>query len=113
MKITTWNVNGLRAALGKGVLDWVRKYEADVLCLQECARPGSWKKAARLPWRIFPRGLEPRAAPRLQRRGYLAPAAWRAGTAWTTSASTVKGGSSSAAFRLPALQHLLPERRAG
>ena len=40
MKITTWNVNGLRAALGKGVLDWVRQYEADVLCLQEVrARP--------------------------------------------------------------------------
>ncbi len=40
MKITTWNVNGLRAALGKNVLDWVGQYEADVLCLQEVrARP--------------------------------------------------------------------------
>ena len=35
MKITTWNVNGLRAALGKGFLDWVRDYQPDVLCLQE------------------------------------------------------------------------------
>jgi len=40
MKITTWNVNGLRAALGKGVLDWLHQYAADVLCLQEVrARP--------------------------------------------------------------------------
>ena len=35
MKITTWNVNGLRAALGKGILSWVSEYQPDVLCLQE------------------------------------------------------------------------------
>lgn len=35
MKITTWNVNGLRAALGKGALDWLDQHQPDVLCLQE------------------------------------------------------------------------------
>ncbi len=35
MNITTWNVNGLRAALGKGAWDWVLKASPDVLCLQE------------------------------------------------------------------------------
>jgi exodeoxyribonuclease-3 len=35
MKITTWNVNGLRAALGKGILTWITEYQPDVLCLQE------------------------------------------------------------------------------
>ncbi len=35
MKITTWNVNGLRAALGKGFLDSIAALDADVLCLQE------------------------------------------------------------------------------
>ena len=35
MKITTWNVNGLRAALSKGAWDWVRQSNPDVLCLQE------------------------------------------------------------------------------
>lgn len=35
MKIITWNVNGLRAVLGKGFLDWVDKEKPDVLCLQE------------------------------------------------------------------------------
>jgi exodeoxyribonuclease-3 len=35
MRITTWNVNGLRALLNKGGWDWVRKYSPDVVCLQE------------------------------------------------------------------------------
>jgi exodeoxyribonuclease-3 len=35
MKITTWNVNGIRAALRKGVWDWVVQESPDVLCLQE------------------------------------------------------------------------------
>ena len=35
MKIITYNVNGLRAALRKGFLDWVRAVDADVICLQE------------------------------------------------------------------------------
>ncbi|GAB4521514.1 MAG: exodeoxyribonuclease III [Anaerolineales bacterium] len=35
MKIVTWNVNGLRAALRKGVWDWLSTDPADVLCLQE------------------------------------------------------------------------------
>jgi exodeoxyribonuclease-3 len=40
VKITTWNVNGLRAALNKGVWDWIRQENPDVLCLQEIkARP--------------------------------------------------------------------------
>ncbi|NJC96211.1 MAG: exodeoxyribonuclease III [Anaerolineae bacterium] len=40
MKIVTWNVNGLRAALSKGALDWAWKHSPDVLCLQEVkARP--------------------------------------------------------------------------
>ena len=40
MKIVTWNVNGIRAALGKGALDWAFAQKPDVLCLQEIkARP--------------------------------------------------------------------------
>jgi len=35
MKITTWNVNGLRAAIGKNILEWIKSYQADVVCLQE------------------------------------------------------------------------------
>jgi exodeoxyribonuclease-3 len=35
MKIITWNVNGLRAALGRNALKWVWEQQPDVLCLQE------------------------------------------------------------------------------
>jgi exodeoxyribonuclease-3 len=35
LKITTWNVNGLRAALNKGAWEWVGQEKPDVLCLQE------------------------------------------------------------------------------
>ncbi|MBE0672883.1 MAG: exodeoxyribonuclease III [Anaerolineales bacterium] len=35
MKIITWNVNGIRAALGKDALDWAFAQQPDALCLQE------------------------------------------------------------------------------
>ncbi len=35
MKIITYNVNGIRAALKKGFLSWVKSADPDVLCLQE------------------------------------------------------------------------------
>lgn len=33
--LISWNVNGLRAALKKGFLDFVAKHDPDILCLQE------------------------------------------------------------------------------
>ncbi len=35
MKIITYNVNGLRAAVGKGLAEWIEEQQPDVLCLQE------------------------------------------------------------------------------
>lgn len=35
MKITTWNINGIRAAFGKNAFDWLVDYQPDILCLQE------------------------------------------------------------------------------
>ena len=35
MKVISWNVNGIRAALGKGFLDFVEKESPDIICLQE------------------------------------------------------------------------------
>lgn len=35
MKLVSWNVNGLRACLGKGFLDFATQSNADVICLQE------------------------------------------------------------------------------
>ena len=48
MKIITWNVNGLRAALGKDALKWVWKQRPDALCLQEIkVRPEQLKDEQR------------------------------------------------------------------
>ena len=35
MKIISWNVNGIRAAIKKGFLEWFQKTKADIVCLQE------------------------------------------------------------------------------
>ena len=35
MKLISWNVNGLRACLDKGFLDFCAQVQADVICLQE------------------------------------------------------------------------------
>ena len=35
MKLVSWNVNGLRACLGKSFLDYCAQENADVICLQE------------------------------------------------------------------------------
>lgn len=35
MKIASYNVNGIRAALNKGFLDWLQAANPDVICLQE------------------------------------------------------------------------------
>ena len=56
MKLLSWNVNGVRAALKKGLLDWMQAARADVICLQETkAHPGdvqgvAWPKGYALHW---------------------------------------------------------------
>ncbi len=35
MKIITYNVNGIRAAMKKGFTEWMKEVDADVICLQE------------------------------------------------------------------------------
>ena len=35
MKLLSWNVNGIRAAYKKGILDWFKDAKPDILCLQE------------------------------------------------------------------------------
>lgn len=38
MKLISWNVNGINSAIGKGLLDFVKKEKADVYCFQETKR---------------------------------------------------------------------------
>ncbi|MBO6015877.1 MAG: exodeoxyribonuclease III [Lachnospiraceae bacterium] len=35
MKLISWNVNGIRACLGKGFMDFFAQVDADIFCLQE------------------------------------------------------------------------------
>ena len=35
MIIVSYNLNGIRAAMSKGLLDWLRQYNPDVFCIQE------------------------------------------------------------------------------
>ncbi|MBO4347090.1 MAG: exodeoxyribonuclease III [Lachnospiraceae bacterium] len=35
MKFISWNVNGLRACMGKGFMDYFNKIDADIFCVQE------------------------------------------------------------------------------
>jgi len=35
MRIISYNVNGIRAAIKKGLLDWVKEVDPDVICFQE------------------------------------------------------------------------------
>lgn len=40
-KIITYNVNGIRSAINKGLIDWLKASSPDILCLQELkAEPG-------------------------------------------------------------------------
>ena len=53
MRIVSWNVNGVRAALKKGLLGYIEGCGADVVCLQETkAQPGD---VQHVKW---PRGYE-------------------------------------------------------
>jgi exodeoxyribonuclease-3 len=35
MKIISYNVNGIRAAISKGFIEWLKQVNPDVVCLQE------------------------------------------------------------------------------
>ena len=35
MKIISYNVNGIRAAMRKGFIDWLKQADPDIICLQE------------------------------------------------------------------------------
>ena len=35
MRIVSYNVNGIRAAIKKGLIDWLKEYPVDVFCVQE------------------------------------------------------------------------------
>ena len=64
MRVVTWNVNGIRAAIRKGMDDWMAKIDADVWLLQEVrALPEQLPKDWELPSGMKSFGI-------LQKKGY-------------------------------------------
>ena len=50
LSLYSWNVNGIRAAQQKGLLDWITRVQPDVLCLQETkAQPDQLDDTLRAP----------------------------------------------------------------
>ena len=50
LRLYSWNVNGIRAAQSKGLLEWIHTTQPDVLCLQETkAHPDQIDEALRDP----------------------------------------------------------------
>ncbi|MDR0526696.1 MAG: exodeoxyribonuclease III [Spirochaetaceae bacterium] len=50
MRIVSWNLNGIRAASGKGFLEWLAGDSPDILCVQETkAEPGQLPDSLKLP----------------------------------------------------------------
>lgn len=35
MKLVSWNVNGIRACVNKGFLNYFQEVDADIFCIQE------------------------------------------------------------------------------
>jgi len=65
MRIATYNVNGLRSALSKGLVDWLNETNPDMLCLQEIK-----SQADQLDLDVFRNlGYEPYLFP-AQKKGY-------------------------------------------
>lgn len=65
MRIVTYNVNGLRSALSKGLLEWMQEAKPDMLCLQEIK-----SQADQLDLELFRQiGYEPYLFP-AQKKGY-------------------------------------------
>ena len=87
MRVITVNVCGIRSAAAKGLFRWLRRQQADFICLQETKRPGAPARRARRAAARLPQLLLRRRAPGLRRGGALhAP---RAGAgACAASAST-------------------------
>jgi len=73
MKLISWNVNGIRSAARKGLLEWLQKEQPDILCLQETkADPEQLEGEL-----VRPPGYEAVFAP-AKRRGYSGVATfWR------------------------------------
>ncbi len=50
LKLISWNVNGIRACIKKGMIEWIEAEDPDVLCLQEIKADQSVMETIELPF---------------------------------------------------------------
>lgn len=71
LKISSWNVAGIRACEKKGFLDWVADSNPDIICLQETkAMPSQLSDEL-----VSPKGYSATYVP-AERKGYSGVATW-------------------------------------
>jgi exodeoxyribonuclease-3 len=81
VKLYSWNVNGIRSAMRKGLLEWIQAEQPDALCLQETkAAPSDLPEPA-----LHPAGYESYWSV-AQRKGYSGVATYTSQPATTWSA---------------------------
>ena len=56
MKIVSWNVNGIRAVIKKGFLDFMSDVDPDIICIQETKASPPLAAAFSRPARGLPAG---------------------------------------------------------
>ncbi|MDR3111594.1 MAG: exodeoxyribonuclease III [Elusimicrobiota bacterium] len=71
MRIISWNVNGIRAIYKKGFADWLKKENADIVCIQE-----SKAEISQFPDELKNMGDYNFYCSWSQRKGYSGVAAW-------------------------------------
>jgi exodeoxyribonuclease-3 len=94
MKLTTWNVNGIRASLNKGLREYLTAGDADVICLQE-TKAQQEQVDLSLVQRLQ-RRLEQRREERLFRHAHPQPCARSKRPRWVSASpsTTAKAASS-------------------
>lgn len=49
MRLVSWNVNGIRACMQKGFMDFFNEIDADIFCIQETKmQPGQLESSCRM-----------------------------------------------------------------
>ena len=56
LKLLCWNVNGVRSARAKGLLQWLETERPDIICFQECSASLSENDVANRMNTIIPIG---------------------------------------------------------
>ena len=89
-RLISWNVNGLRACVGKGFLDYFKEADADIFCIQESKLQAGQIQLDLPGYHQYWNYAEKRVIPAplcLQRKSL-----WRLHTASALRSTTTRGG---------------------